>query len=138
MTFEIRRVSNDALVDTGTTGQDGKVYIPLEAGDYYAVETDCPESFRLDPTPIYFSVEDGKTTRKTVTNKAISGILLHKVDPDGNGIYGVTFLLYDADHRPIGQYTSDDRGYVYIDGLTESGRYYLHELENEGYIVDED
>ncbi len=138
VTFEIRCVSNDALVDTGTTGQDGKVYIPLEAGDYYAVETDCPESFRLDPTPIYFSVKDGQTTRKTVTNQAISGILIHKVDPDGNGICGVTFLLYDADHRPIGQYTSDDRGYVYIDGLTESGRYYLRELENEGYIVDEE
>ena len=28
-------------------------------------------------------------------------------------------------------------GYVYIDDLPTSGRYYLRELENEGYIVDE-
>lgn len=27
-------------------------------------------------------------------------------------------------------------GYVYIDDLTESGRYYLRELENEGYVPD--
>ena len=53
------------------------------------------------------------------------------------GIYGVTFLLYDSNKNPIGQYTSDDRGYVYIDDLPSSGRYYLRELENEGYIVDE-
>ena len=37
---------------------------------------------------------------------------------------------------PIGEYVSDQRGYVYIDDLTESGRYYLRELENEGYIPD--
>lgn len=66
----------------------------------------------------------------------ISGILLHKVDSTtGEGIYGVTFLLYDDTNTPIGQYTSDDRGYVYIEDLA-SGRYYLRELENEGYIVD--
>src|SRR5699024_10005991 len=42
---------------------------------------------------------------------------------------------YDDTNTPIGQYTSDDRGYVYIEDLA-SGRYYLRELENEGYIVD--
>ena len=68
-TFEIRKVSDDALVDTVTTGKDGKVYLPLEAGDYYAVETDCPSSFRLDAAPIYFTVEDGQVTRETVTNQ---------------------------------------------------------------------
>ena len=137
-TFEIRRVSDDALVDTVTTGKDGKVYLPLEADNYYAVETDCPSSFKLDPTPIYFTVEDDQVTRKTVTNQPVSGILIHKVDPDGEGISGAVFLLYDSSHKPIGQYTSDDRGYVYIDDLTETGRYYLRELENEGYIVDEE
>ena len=136
-TFEIHRADNDALVDTITTGRDGKAYLPLEAGGYYAVETDCPSSFRLDPTPIYFAVKDGQVTRKTVTNQPVSGILIHKVDPDGEGIPGVVFLLYDSNHKPIGQYTSDDRGYVYIDDLTGSGRYYLRELENEGYIVDD-
>ena len=136
-TFEIRKVSDDALVDTVTTGKDGKVYLPLEAGDYYAVETDCPSSFRLDTTPIYFTVEDGQVTRETVTNQPISGILIHKVDPDGEGIPGVVFLLYDSNRKPICQYTSDDRGYVYIDDLTSSGRFYLRELENEGYIVDD-
>ena len=136
-TFEIRRVSDGGLVDTVTTGPDGRVYVPLESGSYYAVETEAGKGYQLDSTPIYFTVEDGKTTTKTVTNKAISGILIHKVNAiTGEGIPGVTFLLYDGNHRPIGEYTSDQRGYVYIDDLTESGRYYLRELENEGYVSD--
>lgn len=138
VTFEIRRVSDDALVDTVTTGKDGKVFLPLEADNYYAVETDCPDTFKLDPTPIYFTVKDGEITRKTVTNKAFSGILLHKIDADTRkGIYGVTFLLYDSNMNPVDQFTTDQNGYAYIDTLELSGKVYLRELENEGYIVDE-
>ena len=136
-TFEIRRVSDGGLVDTVTTGPDGRVCVPLASDSYYAVETEAGKGYQLDSTPIYFTVEDGKTTTKTVTNKAISGILIHKVNAiTGEGIPGVTFLLYDGNHRPIGEYSSDQRGYVYIDDLTESGRYYLRELENEGYVSD--
>ena len=135
-TFEIRRVSDGGLVDTVTTGTDGHVYVPLASGSYYAVETKAGKGFQLDSTPIYFTVEDGKTTTKTVTNKAISGILLHKVNAvTGEGIPGVSFLLYDSGNNPIAQETSDDRGYVRFENLT-AGRYYLRELENEGYISD--
>ena len=137
VTFEIRRVSDDALIDTITTGKNGKVYVPLEAGNYYAVETESAEGFKLDPAPIYFTVEENKTTHKTVTNEPISGILLHKTDSTtGEGIYGVSFILYDSTNTPIDQQTTDDRGYAWFEGLTESGRYYLRELENEGYVPD--
>ena len=135
-TFEIRRVSDDALIDTVTTGKSGSVFVTLEDNNYYAVEIESAEGFKLDSTPHYFTVKNGQTTKLTVTNAPMSGILIHKISSTtGEGIYGVTFLLYDSTNTPIGQYTSDDRGYVYIEGL-ESGRYYLRELENEGYILD--
>ena len=58
-TFEIRRVSDDALVDTATTGKSGSVFVSLEDGSYYAVETESAEGFKLDSTPHYFTVRTG-------------------------------------------------------------------------------
>ena len=134
-TFEIRKV-DDALVDTVTTDKNGRVFVALEDGSYYAKEVTSNKSFRLDDTPHYFEIKDGKHVALQVTNKKLSGIVIHKIDSaTGDGIYGVKFVLYDADKKPIAQETSDDRGYVRFENLT-AGRYYLRELENEGYIPD--
>lgn len=135
--FEIRRVSDDALVDTVTTGKTGSVFVTLEDDSYYAVETESAEGFKLDSTPHYFTVKNGSCPPLTVTNAPLSGILLHKISTaDSEGIPGVSFILYDSGHNPIDQQTTDDRGYAWFEDLTESGRYYLRELENEGYIPD--
>ena len=143
-TFEIRRM-DDALVGTITTDDNGRAFLALEDGAYYALEIEANPDFVLDDTPHYFEVKDGKVTSLRVTNAAKSGILIHKVDTSGEGIYGVKFLLYDENRNPIGEFTSDDNGYVYItaedlpDGANTSGRFYLRELEAaEGYILDKE
>ena len=140
-TFEIRKI-DDELIDTVTTDQNGRVFVPLEDGAYYAVEIEAGEGFQLDDTPHYFEVEDGKTTVLKVENKAFSGIIIHKIDSvTGEGIYDVKFLLYDANKNPIGEYTTDQNGYIYIDeALAEGkGRFYIRELEAaEGYTLDEE
>ena len=143
-TFEIRRM-DDGLVDTITTDDNGRAFLSLEDGSYYALEIEANPNFVLDDTPHYFEIEDGKVTTLRITNAAKSGILIHKVDTSGEGIYGVKFLLYDQNRNPIGEFTSDDEGWVYItaddlpDGANTSGRFYLRELEAaEGYILDEE
>ncbi len=143
-TFEIRRM-DDGLVDTITTDDNGRAFLSLEDGSYYALEIEANPNFVLDDTPHYFEVMDGKVTTLRITNAAKSGILIHKVDTSGEGIYGVKFLLYDQNRNPIGEFTSDDEGWVYItaddlpDGANTSGRFYLRELEAaEGYILDEE
>ena len=133
---------DDGLVDTVTTNKNGRAYLSLEKGDYYAVEVRAGEGFKLDSTPHYFSVKDGKTTTVTVTNKAFSGVILHKTDSvTGDGIYGVKFLVYDQNRNPLGEYTSDNEGYVYIDDLAVEGkgRLYIRELEAApGYELDKE
>lgn len=136
-TFEIRKIDNE-LIDTVTTDKNGRVFCALENGAYYAVEIEAGEGYRLDDTPHYFEVENGKTTSIRIENEAFSGLLIHKVDSTtGEGIYGAHFLVYDSSKNPIGEYVSDDRGYVYVEGLS-SGRYYVRELDNEGYLVDDE
>ena len=135
----------DTLIDSFTTDENGRAFLSLEDGSYYALEVEANPNFVLDDTPHYFEVKDGKVTTLRLTNAAKSGILIHKVDTSGEGIYGVKFLLYDKNRNPIGEFTSDNEGYVYItaddlpDGANTSGRFYLRELEAaEGYILDEE
>ena len=66
-TFEIRKV-DDALVDTVTTDKNGRVFVALEDGSYYAKEVTSNKSFRLDDTPHYFEIKDGKRVTLQVTN----------------------------------------------------------------------
>ena len=85
-TFEIRKV-DDALVDTVTTDKNGRVFVALEDGSYYAKEVTSNKSFRLDDTPHYFEIKDGKRVTLQVTNKKLSGIVIHKIDSaTGEGI----------------------------------------------------
>ena len=139
VTFEIRKMDG-ALVDTVTTGDRGRVHVSLDAGDYYCVEVEAAEGFKLDSTPHYFTIKDNETTTLTVTNAPFSGIILHKIDSvTGLGIYNVKFLVYDQNKNPIGEYTTDDQGYIYIDDLTVQGkgRLYIRELEAApGYELD--
>jgi len=136
VTFEIRRM-DDALVDTVTTGDNGRVHVNLDAGDYYALEIETVSGFKLDNTPHYFTIHDGENTTLTITNTPFSGIEIHKIDSvTGKGIYGAKFLLYDAEQHPVGEYVTDQNGYIYIDNLTRDGKYFIRELECEGYVID--
>ena len=134
--FEIRKMDGE-IVGTCTTDENGVIYLPeAENGWYTVTELKAAEGYRLDDTPHRVEVRDGQTATLEITNKAISGILIHKVNAiTGEGIPGVSFILYDSGNDPIAQETSDDRGYVRFENLT-AGRYYLRELENEGYIPD--
>ena len=134
--FEIRKMDGE-IVGTRTTDENGVIHLPeAENGWYTVTELKAADGYRLDDTPHRVEVRDGQTATLEITNKAISGILIHKVNAvTGEGIPGVSFLLYDSGNDPIAQETSDDRGYVRFEGL-EDGRYYLRELENEGYIPD--
>lgn len=51
--------------------------------------------------PHRVEVRDGQTATLEITNKAISGILIHKVNAvTGEGIPGVSFILYDSGNTP--------------------------------------
>ena len=39
------------------------------------METESAKGFKLDDTPIYFTVKDGETTRKTVTNAPVLSLI---------------------------------------------------------------
>ena len=136
--FEVRKM-NGEMIGTYTTDRNGVIQLPaLESGWYYVTELKAASGYIADATPQQVEVKDGQTVTLELTNKKASGILLHKVDADtGEGIYGAVFLLYDRNKNPIGQYVTDQDGYIYVDEGLENGRYYLREIKAaDGYVLD--
>ena len=136
--FEVRKM-NGEIIGTYTTDRNGVIQLPaLESGWYYVTELKAASGYIADATPQQVEVKDGQTATLELTNKKASGILLHKVDADtGEGIYGAVFLLYDRNKNPIGQYVTDQDGYIYVDEGLEDGRYYLREIKAaDGYVLD--
>ena len=137
--FEIRKI-NGEILGTYTTDRDGVISIPnAESGWYTIVERKAKDGYALDTTPVNACVKDSETTTAEITNQRMASIMIHKIDAaTGAGIYGVKFVLYDSGKNPIGEYTTDQDGYIYIDDELVPGKYYLRELEAaDGYIRDE-
>ena len=136
--FEIRKM-NGEIIGTYTTDSDGVIYLPeAESGWYTVTELEAASGYLLDTTPHRIEVKDGQTATLEITNHKSSRILLHKVDKaTGKGIYGAVFLLYDSNHNPIGEYVTDQDGYIYADEGLADGRYYLREIKAApGYVLD--
>ena len=136
--FEIRKM-NGEIIGTYTTDSDGVIYLPkAESGWYTVTELETASGYLLDTTPHRIEVKDGQTATLEITNHKSSRILLHKVDKaTGKGIYGAVFLLYDSNHNPIGEYATDQDGYIYADEGLADGRYYLREIKAApGYVLD--
>ena len=136
--FEIRKM-NGEIIGTYTTDSDGVIYLPeAESGWYTVTELEAASGYLLDTTQHRIEVKDGQTATLEITNHKSSRILLHKVDKaTGKGIYGAVFLLYDSSHNPIGEYVTDQDGYIYADEGLADGRYYLREIKAApGYVLD--
>ena len=122
------------------TDEDGLIIIEgLEEGTYLVKETESASGYQIDNETKEVEIKDGKRTTLKVKNDPLSSVLIRKIDSvTGEGIEGVKFLLYDRDGEPIGQFESDDEGYVWIKKELPEGRYKLRELESaEGYISDD-
>ena len=135
-------VDNGALSSKGLyrTDKNGQIILSGITGTVVVTEVETIKGYRIDDASRSQTIEvrANDTQQLWFYNAPTSRILLHKVDKaTGKGISGAVFLLYDSDHNPIGEYVTDQDGYLYADeGLTD-GRYYLREIKAaQGYVLD--
>ena len=135
-------VDNGVLSSKGLyrTDKNGQIILSGITGTVIVTEVETIKGYRIDDASRSQTIEvrANDTQQLWFYNAPISRILLHKVDKaTGKGIYGAVFLLYDSNHNPIGEYVTDQDGYIYADeGLTD-GRYYLREIKAaQGYVLD--
>lgn len=136
--FEIRKM-NGEIVGTYYTDRNGNIQLSeLDSGWYEVVELKAPKGYLLDSTPQQVEVKDGETTTLELTNTASGSMLIHKIDSvTKEGIQGVKFMVYDSSMTPIGEFESDDQGYVHLNKTLKDGKYYVREIvAADGYILD--
>ena len=138
--------SDGSFVDNGTlsskglyrTDKNGQIILSGITGTVIVTEEETIKGYRIDDAfrSQTIEVRTNDTQQLWFYNTPVSGILIHKISSvDGKEIPGVTFLLYDSTNTPVAQATSDDHGYAWFEDLP-AGRYFLREMENEGYVRD--
>ncbi len=131
---------NGEQIGTYKTDKSGMIVIEgLEEGKYLVKETETVKGYELDTEAKEVDIKYGKRTTLEVVNNPLSSVIIRKIDSvTKEGIYGVTFLLYDEHDNPLGQFVSDNEGYVWLDRELEEGKYKLRELQPaEGYLPDD-
>ncbi len=120
--FTLQDATGKEIAKDLKTNDYGVLVIPdLAPGDYQFIETSAPEHYKLDQTPIKFTIKKGSKddlpVPVTVTNSLLTGgVTLTKVDDvDGATLEGAEFIIVDAhDTKKVVRkgLTTDEHGKV--------------------------
>ncbi len=125
------------LVDTIVTDKDGvAVSKELVKGKYYYKEVETPLNLIPDDNVYEFNITtDNEVVIKNVVNKLVKGgLIITKVDENGNKLSGVKFNILDEKKSKIKTIVTDENGIASLDGL-ELGKYYYQEIKAPDNVV---
>ena len=109
---------------------DYKVLSNLPKGDYTVQEVEAPKGYKLDTTPLKFTVTGKKQDVElklynTLKPKTVS---ILKVDGStGNPISGAVLAITNSNGKEIARFTTTEQAYVITN--IEKGTYYVSEIE---------
>ncbi len=126
-----------------TTNDQGQITVDhLKPGTYYLQETKAPEHYKLDSTPIQFTIKEDQTTvvYRTAKNSLIPGsAILTKVDKDGKTLAGAEFSVRDRHNNVIRGYeklTTNDQGQIEAKDLRPGDYQFVEEKAPKDYDID--
>ena len=135
--FKVTKANGEVIGKYTTNSVNG-----LEDGVYVVTEISCPEVYRLDSTPQNVIVKSGQLATVEFENEKLASIRIKKIDAvTKKGIYGVRFLVKDESNNLIGEYSTDQDGYIELDDILTDGKSEV-ELKIEeiaaaqGYVMD--
>lgn len=135
--------ANGEVIGKYTTNSAGLATVSgLEDGVYVVTEISCPEGYRLDGTPQNVIVKSGELATVEFENEKLASIRIKKIDAvTKKGIYGVRFLVKDESNNLIGEYSTDQDGYIELDDILTDGKSEVKLKVEEiaaaqGYVLD--
>lgn len=105
-TFDLY-TQDDLLIGTYTTNQEGLITVDhLIYGDYYLIERQAPNGYRLSDEKIDFSIKkNGETIQLTAVNQP-TRVEISKVDIEGQPLAGATLQLLNEKNEVVSEWTS--------------------------------
>jgi LPXTG-motif cell wall-anchored protein len=141
--FELRDSNGNVILKDLKTDSNGRLAINnLKPGDYQLVETQAPEDYILDNTPVKFTVKSNRPTQKEVTKsnkERAESVRVEKRDSRTNELLqGAKFKLIDSQGNIVKEdLTTDKNGIVTIAGLKEDAYRLIETQAPTGYILDD-
>ena len=123
------------------TDAGGRIQINgLDAGLYHVTERKALDGYELDTTVHSVTVTPGKLAALQLTNTPKAGLRIIKIDSvTKKPIFGVEFMLFDANNIVVGTYRTDNNGVIDFTGIIPEGRYTIRETKAAaGYYLDDE
>lgn len=140
--FKVAKASGE-VIGKYTTNSSGLATVSgLEDGVYVVTELSCPEGYRLDSTPQNVIVKSGELATVEFQDEKLASIRIKKIDAvTKKGIYGVRFLVKDEANNLIGEYSTDQDGYIELRDILTDGKSEIKLKVEEiaaaqGYVLD--
>ena len=122
------------------TDANGRIQLnTLPPGEYHVIERKALDGYELDETVHTVTVTTGRLSTLQITNRQKAGFRLLKIDSvTKRPIYGVEFMVFDANNRNVGTFITDNNGVIDFDGILTEGRYTIRETRPaNGYYRDD-
>lgn len=120
--------SSGRTITSWTSTINGHVIRNLEDGTYIIEELEAPKGYKLDKTPVTFTIDsNNKDIKVKFLNEAKSVIInITKVDAStGNPLAGATLVVKDSTGNIVARFTSTTESYILKD--LEYGTYTVEE-----------
>ncbi|PEH49541.1 collagen binding domain-containing protein [Enterococcus faecium] len=141
--FELEDNTGNIIQPELTTDKSGKIEVKqLAPGNYQFVETQAPDGYLIDQTPVEFVIKKGQSEAVQVmkSNKSITGnVVLTKVDEqDGSALPGAKFELEDNTGNIIQpELTTDKSGKIEVKQLAPGNYQFVETQAPDGYLIDQ-
>lgn len=139
--FELQQADGTKVKDGLISDEDGKIEVAdLAPGDYQFVETKAPTGYKLDATPVTFTIEfnQQETVQVTKTNTMTTGtVILTKTDSQTKApLADATFKLVAGDNTVLENLTTDKDGKIEVADLAPGDYQLIETKAPKGYELD--
>lgn len=141
--FELQDETGKTIKEGLTTNENGELSITdLKPGDYQLIETQAPTDYKLDDTPIIFTIEKGQQViptvevENTLTPGAVSLIKLDK-DNENVPLSGAEYKLVDDTGATVQEnLVTDQNGRIIVTDLAPGKYQFIETKAPENYVLD--